>query len=70
MPEFLRGQYPAAFGLLGGGRNSLQESAQEATLMSVPTWLPSVNRTAACDGSVFRVFIGGFLDDNYTFKCC
>jgi len=28
---------PAGYGLLEGGRNSLLESAQEATLMSVPT---------------------------------
>jgi len=29
---------PAGHGVLEGGRNSLLESAQEATLMSVPTW--------------------------------
>ena len=34
---FLLGQYPAGYGLLGGGRNLLLESAQEATLTSVPT---------------------------------
>ena len=45
IPEFLLGQYPAAYGLLGGGRNSLLESAQEATLMSVPTSTLSVNGT-------------------------
>jgi hypothetical protein len=28
---------PAGYGLLEGGRNSLLEFAQEATLMSVPT---------------------------------
>jgi len=28
---------PAGYGLLVGGRNSLLEFAQEATLMSVPT---------------------------------
>ena len=33
----LLGKHPAGYGLLEGGRNSLLESAQEATLMSVPT---------------------------------
>jgi hypothetical protein len=44
--ESLLGQCPAAYGLLEGGRNSLLESAQEATLMSVPTWQTEVNPTA------------------------
>jgi hypothetical protein len=33
----LLGEHPAGSGLLEGGRNSLLESAQEATLTSVPT---------------------------------
>jgi hypothetical protein len=33
----LLGKHPAGNGLLEGGRNSLLESAQEATLMSVTT---------------------------------
>jgi hypothetical protein len=33
----LLGKHPAGNGLLKGGRNSLLESAQEATLMSVTT---------------------------------
>jgi hypothetical protein len=33
----LLGKHPAGIGLLEGGRNSLLESAQQATLMSVPT---------------------------------
>jgi hypothetical protein len=32
----LLGKHPAGNGMLEGGRNSLLESAQEATLMSVP----------------------------------
>ncbi len=44
--NFLLGQYPAGYGLLGGGRNLLLESAQEATLMSVSTWETKVNPTA------------------------
>ncbi len=54
IPEFLLGQYPAAYGLLGGGRNLLLESAQEATLMSVSTPQFIVNPTLQSFPAEFR----------------
>lgn len=60
---FLLGQYPAAYGLLGGGRNSLLESAQEATLMSVPTWQSSVNLKKPNLRAVSRIAVPGFAID-------
>jgi hypothetical protein len=54
-PEFLLGQYPAGYGLLGGGRNLLLESAQEATLMSVSTWETKVKPSAALFYSDFSI---------------
>jgi len=39
----LLGKHPAGNGWLEGGRSSLLESAQEATLSSVATWLSCVN---------------------------
>jgi hypothetical protein len=66
-PEFLLGQYPAGYGLLGGGRNLLLESAQEATLMSVSTWETKVKPSAALfhndfsiDASSFAAHVNGF----------
>jgi hypothetical protein len=61
--EFLLGQYPAAYGLLGGGRNSLLESAQEATLMSVSTWQSSVNLKKPDLRAESRIVVPGFAVD-------
>lgn len=47
---------PGSLRLAVGGRNSLLESAQEATLMSVPTPQPSVNPCAGCGGLNAVVF--------------
>jgi hypothetical protein len=46
--------------LLGGGRNLLLESAQEATLMSVSTWQTKVKPMATLSRANFHGLISAF----------
>jgi len=67
-PEFLLEKYSAAYALLGGGRNLLLESAQEATLMSVATWETKVKRVTTVFRLSFHIDVPAFRVLRYAFS--
>jgi hypothetical protein len=54
--------------LLGGGRNLLLESAQEATLMSVSIWGTKVKPTTTLFRAEFHIDVPAFAAHTYGFN--